>query len=119
LGKREEARATYRVATERWPDAPLGWLGLGNTEYALGHAAQAESAFRRAVHLQGGSAPAWNNLAYALAARDCIRPAREAARCAQRIAPEDATFTHTLKEMQRMPVSDVEACPPLPACSAD
>lgn len=116
LGKWNEARAAYRASTARWPDNPLAWLGLGNTEYALGRAQPAEAAFRHVLHLQAGAAVAWNNLAYALAARQCIRPARESARCATRIAPENAEFTHTQKEMEGLPVPGAEPCLPLPAC---
>jgi len=116
LGKRKEARAAYQAATERWPDNAVAWLGLGNTEYVLGHAAQAEKAFRHALHVQAGAAVAWNNLAYALAARHCIRPAREAAHCATRMVPENVEFTHTLLEMEGLSAPGTRTCLPLPAC---
>ncbi|HEX7971782.1 MAG TPA: PA2778 family cysteine peptidase [Thiobacillus sp.] len=119
LGKKQEARAAYRAATERWPDNTLAWLGLGNTEYALDRAVQAETAFRRALHVQADAAVAWNNLAYALAAGHCIQPAREAARCAARLAPENAAFSRTLKEMDGLCAPGVQICLSLPACPAD
>lgn len=118
LGRHHEAREAYKASTARWPDNPLAWLGLGNTEYALGHAEPAEAAFRHVLHLQAGAAVAWNNLAYALAARQCIRAAHESARCAKRIAPENTEFTHTLREMESLPVPSAETCLPLPACPA-
>ena len=52
LGRHKEAGEAYKASTARWPHNPLAWLGLGNTEYALGHAEPAEAAFRHAVHLQ-------------------------------------------------------------------
>ena len=116
LGKHQEARATYQAATERWPDSAVAWLGLGNADYTLGHVQQAEQAFRRALHVRAGTAAAWNNLAYALAGQQCIRTAREAARCAQQLAPESGEFAHTLKEMKDLAVPSVETCLPLPAC---
>lgn len=116
LGMHQEARAAYQASTERWPDNPVAWLGLGNAEYALGHAPQAEQAFRRTLHVEAGTAVAWNNLAYALAKQQCIRSARAAARCAQRIAPENSEFAHTMKEMEGLPVPGVETCLPQPAC---
>lgn len=118
LGRHQEAREAYEASAARWPDNPLGWLGLGNTEYALGHAEPAEAAFRHALHQQAGAAVVWNNLAYALAARLCIRQARESARCATRIGPENADFTHTLKEMENLPGPGAGICLPLPTCPA-
>ncbi len=118
LGKWNEAGAAYWASAARWPDNPLGWLGLGNTEYALGHAEPAEAAFRHALNRQAGAAVAWNNLAYALAARQCMRQAREAAHCATRIGPENTEFAHTLKEMESLPGSGAGTCLPLPACPA-
>lgn len=118
LGKWNEAGAAYRASSARWPDNPLVWLGLGNTEYALGRAEPAEAAFRHALHRQAGAAVVWNNLAYALAARQCIRQAWESARCATRIGPENTEFAHTLEEMESLPGSGAGTCPPLPACPA-
>jgi tetratricopeptide (TPR) repeat protein len=121
VGKQKEAQAAYQAATERWPDNAVAWLGLGNTEYALGHAAQAESAFRHALQESAAGsdgAAAWNNLAYALAARQCLRPAREAARCATRMAPGNTAFADTLKEMEGLPAAAARTCRPLPACPA-
>lgn len=115
VGKRQEARQAYRVATEKWPDNSAAWMGLGNIEYALGATAEAEAAFRHALDLPG-SAPAWNNLAYALAARPCPRMALTAARCAAWISPEDPTIAHTLKDMENLPAAAEEACLALPAC---
>ena len=119
LGRKQEARAAYQAATERWPDNTLAWLGLGNTEYALDHAAQAETAFRRALRVQADAAAVWNNLAYALAARHCVGPAREAARCATRLATENAAFGRSLKEMEDLRAPGIQTCLPLPACPAD
>ncbi|HSJ80483.1 MAG TPA: PA2778 family cysteine peptidase [Thiobacillus sp.] len=118
LGRHQEAREAYKASTARWPDSPFVWLGLANTEYALGHAEPAEAAFRHALHLQTSAAVVWNNLAYALAARQCTSQARESARCATRIGPESTDFTHTLKEMERLPGPDAGICLPLPACPA-
>ncbi|MHB1215492.1 MAG: PA2778 family cysteine peptidase [Thiobacillus sp.] len=118
LGRREDARDAYRASTEKWPDNPVAWLGLGNTEYALGRASQAEAAFRHGLRFEATAASAWNNLAYALAARQCRRAAWDAARCAKRMAPENASFTQTLGEMERLPVSGAGTCLSLPACPA-
>ncbi len=116
LGKLEAARAAYRAAADQWPDQAVAWLGLGNTEYALGHHAAAEEALRRALAAKPGEYAAWNNLAYALAARQCVRLAREAARCATLLARETPDAAQTLREMQGLPVKLPEACLPLPAC---
>lgn len=116
LGKLEAARTGYRAASARWPDQAVAWLGLGNAEYALGHPPAAEAAFRQALAVRPGEFSAWNNLAYALAARQCVHRARESARCATRLAPENPAAAQTLKEMQALPLPQSEACEPLPAC---
>ncbi len=104
--------AAYRAATEKWPDNALTWLGLGNAEYALGQAAQAEAAFRRALDVQADTAAAWNNLAYTLAARLCMRSAREAAHCASHMAPGNPAITQTLQEPEGRPAPGARR----PAC---
>jgi tetratricopeptide (TPR) repeat protein len=116
LGRHQAARAAYQASTERWPGNSVAWLGLGNTDYALGHDRRAEQAFRRALHVEAKTAVAWNNLAYAMARQQCIRSARIAAQCAQRLAPDSHEFAHSLKEMESLPVPGAGTCPALPAC---
>jgi predicted Zn-dependent protease len=116
LGKLEAARTGYRAASEKWPDQAVAWLGLGNTGFALGQYPDAESAFRQAIAVKPGEYAGWNNLAYALAARQCVRLARESARCAIRLMPETAAAGQTLREMDDLPLTQTEACQPLPAC---
>lgn len=116
LRKLEAARAGYRAASEKWPDQVVAWLGMGNTEYALGQYPAAEAAFRHALDIRPGDFSTWNNLSYALAARQCVRLARESAQCARRLAPADAAVGDTLKEMEQLPLPQAEVCRPLPAC---
>lgn len=118
VGKRAEAQTAYKASTERWPDNLVAWLGRGNTEYASGQAAHAEASFRQALRVQAAAGAAWNNLAYALAARQCLYAARHAARCATRLAPDHAAYAHTLREMDGLPAPGAGACSPLPACPA-
>jgi tetratricopeptide (TPR) repeat protein len=116
LGKLEAARTGYRAASARWPRQAVAWLGLGNSEYALEHYPAAEAAFRQALAVRPGEFSAWNNLAYTLAARRCVHRARESARCATRLAPENPAAAQTLKEMQGLFLLQSGACEPLPAC---
>lgn len=118
LGKIDAARLGYRAAGERWPDQAVAWMGLGNAEYALGYYPAAEAAFRHALDIQPGEFAVWNNLAYVLAARQCVRLGRESAHCAMRLAPDRASAGQTLEEMQDLSLPSSEACAPLPACPA-
>ena len=81
-GHPREARASYHALLARWPSNLVGLFGLGNTEYALGDVAAAASAFRRATEAHPQSAPAFNNLAHALAALGRLAEAEDAARAA-------------------------------------
>lgn len=116
IGKLDAAHAGYRAASEKWPGESVAWLGLGNVEYARGQHAAAEAAFRRVIEIKPAEFAAWNNLAYALAARQCVRLARESARCAAGLAPDSTAAGQTLKEMDALPLPAAEACAPLPAC---
>ena len=118
IGKLDAALAGYRTASDAWPGSAVAWLGLGNTEHVRGQHAAAEAAFRRAIEARPGEFAAWNNLAHALAARQCVRLARESARCAAQLAPDSAAAGGTLKEMEALPAPAAEACVPLPACPA-
>lgn len=116
LGKQDEAAVAYLAATARWPDHAAAWLALGNSYYARRALPDAEAAFREAVRAEANAAPGWNNLAYALAERGCVDAAREAARCAARIAPAQDTFVQTLDEMQKRPATPSAVCRAAPRC---
>jgi len=62
------ARRTYRSITQKFPDFPQAWIGLGNTAYAQGNLTESAADFRKATELDPAGADAWNNLASALAA---------------------------------------------------
>jgi hypothetical protein len=79
-GKRREARDSYRALLQRWPTSLIGLIGLGNTEYALGDLAAAESALRRAGQAHRDSAIVFNNHAHVLAALGRLSDAEAAAR---------------------------------------
>ena len=118
LGKWPQAHTAYRAATHRWPDHALGWFGLGNAAYALGDLPGTERALRQAIAVRPDWALAWNNLAHVLAERTCPRHAREAAQCAQRLAPDRADIRRTLDSLLRAPAGGGGRCAEVPACPA-
>lgn len=61
-GKVADAAGKYREILAQHPDSQLAWTNLGNAESQLGHAKEAEEAFRRALP----SRDAMNNLAWLL-----------------------------------------------------
>ena len=67
---------------DRWPGNLVGLMGLGNTAYALGNPAEAETAFRRATAAHPLAATAFNNLAQTLADQGKLDAALESARAA-------------------------------------
>lgn len=116
VGKLDAAREGYRTASEKWPGEAVAWLGLGNVDHAEGRHASAEAAFRRAIEARPDDFAAWNNLAHALAARQCVDLARRSARCAARLQPASTEVGQTVQEMDALPLSTGESCAPLPAC---
>ena len=79
-GRIAEALRAYEALLERWPADLVGLMGLGNTAYALGRTAQAETAFRTATTAHPLAAAAFNNLAQTLADQGRLDAALEAAR---------------------------------------
>jgi tetratricopeptide (TPR) repeat protein len=75
-----EARLAYSSLLQRWPANLVALMGLGNTEYALGHPAAAEAAFRQATLAHPLAAAAFNNLALVLSDQAKPDAALEAAR---------------------------------------
>lgn len=65
------AALAYAAATRRWPDNPVAWLGLGNTEYRTGNLAEAARNYRAAIRVQRHFLPAYNNLAQVQAELGC------------------------------------------------
>lgn len=67
------AVAVWEQTLERWPDLPLAWLGLGNTEFARGNHEAAVHAYLRLLAIDPEHGSGRFNLAVALdhAGRPC------------------------------------------------
>ncbi len=65
-GKYAEAATRYREILASHPDSSVAWTDLGNAEEQLGHRAEAEEAFRKALTIDPVSRDALNNLAWLL-----------------------------------------------------
>ncbi len=61
----DRAAKAWTPLTQRWPNALLPWMGLGNARFAQGDWDGAAAAFEQAAQ-QHDSAAAWNNLAQTL-----------------------------------------------------
>ena len=79
-GRVAEAHRAYATLLGRWPGDLVGLMGLGNSAYALGHKAEAETAFRSATAAHPLAAAAFNNLAQTLADQGKLEAALDAAR---------------------------------------
>lgn len=102
--KLADAATAYATIAGRWPESFAAHMGLGNVRYALDRPAGAEAAYRRAIAaLPGDAAPAWNNLAYVLAAMGRRDEAVAAAETAVRTGdPGDDNYRATLAEISAM-----------------
>lgn len=99
LAHLDAAAKAWRATVERWPDSFGGYMGLGNTHFARQDYAAARAAYRRAVEIRPESAPAWNNLAYALFRQGHRKAAVEAAENAVRYGGDDPNYRATLQEI--------------------
>jgi len=96
----EAAADAYEAIGRRWPTSFAAHFGLGNVRYTLKDLDGAEDAYRRAIAAQPEAAgPAWNNLAYVLAALGHKDEAVLAARQAVASDPEDTNYRSTLTEL--------------------
>ncbi|MEH6576322.1 MAG: PA2778 family cysteine peptidase [Amphritea sp.] len=98
-GKLDAAGIAYQSADKRWPDTPMILMGLGNTRYAQQDFASAARYFRDYIEHSTDPAPGWNNLAYSLQKLGCNTAAVEAATCAVAIAPGQANYADSLREL--------------------
>lgn len=112
-GQTETAARAYRSASERWPNDPLAWFALGNSQYAAGRIDDAETSLRRATQGQPPLPAAWNNFAHLLAERGCGSEAGAAFACARKLAPQDSRLQ---EPKSAAPLAG--SCSEPPACPA-
>lgn len=90
LHKPALAETAYAAATQRWPQASMAWLALGNARYALGDKSAAAQAYAQAVKLAPTSADALNNYGQALADLGCPASGRAQAQAALALAADES-----------------------------
>ena len=96
-----EASDAYAAGSARWPDDLQFAIGAGNTAYALGDLAAAESALRTAAGRHPTSDAALNNLAHVLMERGDLDEAEAAALRAIAVdGPQKATANATLQDIR-------------------
>ena len=96
----EAAASAYEAIGRRWPASFAAHFGLGNVRYRLNDLGGAETAFLRAIAAEPDAAgPAWNNLAYVLAALGRKDEAILAAEAAVASDPQDTNYQATLTEL--------------------
>lgn len=114
-GHVQAAAESFLAATQRWPQQPAAWLGLGNARLALGDARGAEQAFAAALEVAPAHAAARNNYAELLARRGCVVAARaQIARAVEdaRGTPLAAAVQDTQRELAALaPGAPPEDCP--------
>jgi tetratricopeptide (TPR) repeat protein len=109
-GFKQLALKSYRRAADNWPQNTAALMALGNSEYSMGHMAQAQSVFTRVIKQNPEDGAAWNNLAYALAGGGCHQAAVSAVKCASQLAPSDINIQHSLNEILAMDNTAGESC---------
>ena len=98
-GFKKEALASFRAATDHWPNQALPHMVLGNAQYQANQYSNAQQSFSKAVTAESENAQAWNNLAYSYLAQQCRVAAIKAIGCAVRIAPNDQNLSDSLKDI--------------------
>lgn len=110
------ALEAFRAGAKRWPQESIVLMALGNAEFAAGHYARADQAFSVEIGLRRDNAAAWNNLAYAMAARSCGESANRAIQCALQLAPNDQNLHGSAIELGTMGQLNTGTCE-IPDCS--
>ena len=91
----------YQTALLRWPENLPALIGIGNCYYSLGELENAETAFRKTIHLHPESGSAFNNLAQVLFEQGRNQEALAAARKAVSLGgPLRSAYQKTLEEIQ-------------------
>ncbi|MBI1396817.1 MAG: PA2778 family cysteine peptidase [Betaproteobacteria bacterium] len=101
LGRLDDAHRAYVAGLSRWPGDLTLAIGAGNTAYAKGDLAAAESAFRTAARANPESDAALNNLAHVLAERGDLAAALATAEAAVALdGPNRSVAEKTLAEIR-------------------
>jgi tetratricopeptide (TPR) repeat protein len=103
VGDFESAVLGYHAATERWPQKPLAWLGLGNVFYAQGDLESAEAAYKRLLAIDPDNAVALNNLSQVQADRGSFKAASATLDMALSVT-EPNTAMHQIIEESRQQI---------------
>lgn len=109
-GNNKLALKAYQAASERWPDAAISWITLGNMAYKNQQWPEAINAFHTALTIEPESITSWNNLAYALHAYGCQKPAIKALQCGLKIMPADTNLLNSLTELRSSPADNQTNC---------
>lgn len=99
VGRIDTAFNGYDTALRRWPENLLAHIGRGNSAYAKGEYAVAQSAYRDALQIDPEKAEAWNNLAYALAQLGQHEASLDAINRALALDPDNQNFKDSLTEL--------------------
>jgi tetratricopeptide (TPR) repeat protein len=98
VGTTEATRRAFAVAARRWPESEAALLGLGNSLYAGGMAAEAAETYLKLVRLHRSSVAGLNNLAHVLAELGCRDESAEALRRGRALSGEKGRFSPALAE---------------------
>jgi len=109
-GYKNHALNAFRQAAKKWPDKSIALMALANAEFMAGNYENAISVFKRELKLRKNNETAWNNLAYALAAKNCIAEATKAIICANNLSPNDLNIQKSLLEITKMPDVNEGTC---------
>lgn len=96
----EAAATAYEAILERWPENIPALMGLGNVMYTRNSFEAAANHYRAATGIEPAYAPAWNNLAYALARSGRRQQAIQAAERAVSLGKDNANYQDTLREIR-------------------
>lgn len=105
IGDSANAIPAYRIATQRWPQSSIAWLGLGNASYTQGEFSEAEEAYRKVLEIKPGDAIALNNLSQVYLKSGCRDDALATINAAlSGVDESDTVYSHLLitqKEAKR------------------
>lgn len=99
-GQYQAAATAYETILGRWAGNIPALMGLGNVLYVQQKFEAAAGRFRAVIRIDPGYAPAWNNLAYALAGTGHQQEALEAAERAVSLGKDNSNYRDTLREIR-------------------